>query len=287
MELPFTQLIADSQSIWQKPSVFGLPFGVVLFAVWVIKMIKENNQKETERIVVSNEPIGIWEAIEEGDYKGFTQNLAKINKVNIRNEEGLPLLGLATMSLSEHRKKMVEDLLANGADPSFGEDCLAKALIFRHDGDTIQMMVDRVKDINANPYLDIAWGTGNKKAITILEKAGCTSKAQESLQAACIKGDLELVKFHINKGADPTAQDSDGDTPLVEAVGSFHYDIAEYLIEKGADPKLKSRNITPYELVTICITYVEKLKIDWPNFADTKESVLSKGKKTLELLKNR
>lgn len=286
MEIPFIQFIADSQSIWEKPSVFGLPFGVVMFVAWAIMMVKKNNQKETERIVESNEPIGIWEAIEEGDYQAFTQNLAKINKINIRNEQGVTLLCQAILSLSEHRKKMVEDLIANGADPSFADDALLYALCFRHDGETIQMIVDRVKDINAKPYLDVAWGTGNKKAITILEKAGCVSKAQENLNAACSKGDLELVKFHINKGADPNAQNSDGDTPLIDAVGPFHHEIAEYLLEKGADPKLKIGNATPFELGTISMHYVEKTKIDWPNFINSKESVLSKGKKTLELLKN-
>ena len=58
---------------------------------------------------------------------------------------------------------------------------------------------------------------------------------------AAERGDVEVVRYHIRNGIDPNYQHPEFlTTALVEAVKNNHLNVVEYLIEHGADPKIKS-----------------------------------------------
>lgn len=62
---------------------------------------------------------------------------------------------------------------------------------------------------------------------------------KEMLQAAQT-GDIELVKYHIRTGIDPNYQHPEFMTaPLLESIRFGHLDIAEFLLENGAQADIK------------------------------------------------
>ena len=71
------------------------------------------------------------------------------------------------------------------------------------------------------------------------------------LHEAVWYGQFEAVKFLIENGADVSAKDIDGDTPLhVAASSSRLSEIAKFLIEKGADINNKNyKGISPLDTV--------------------------------------
>ncbi len=70
---------------------------------------------------------------------------------------------------------------------------------------------------------------------------------KEMYQAA-LDGDLALVKHHIRMGVNPNYQHPEIlATPLVGAILNNHSEVAIFLLNNGADPKLESYfdNLTP------------------------------------------
>ncbi|WP_457639682.1 ankyrin repeat domain-containing protein [Persephonella sp.] len=60
------------------------------------------------------------------------------------------------------------------------------------------------------------------------------------------KGDLELVKKLISKGANVNAKDKGGNTPLHWVARNGHLEIVKYLISCGANKNWDVR--TPYDV---------------------------------------
>ena len=59
--------------------------------------------------------------------------------------------------------------------------------------------------------------------------------------SAIQKGEIELVKYHIQSGVNPNYQHPEYQTtPLIESIVHEQYEVAEYLLKNGADPKLKA-----------------------------------------------
>lgn len=56
----------------------------------------------------------------------------------------------------------------------------------------------------------------------------------------CEKGNYEIAELLLEYGANPSAVDSNNSTPLIEALDSKSYDIMELLIKKGADIEYSS-----------------------------------------------
>ncbi len=62
----------------------------------------------------------------------------------------------------------------------------------------------------------------------------------KELFAAAQKGDLELVKYHIRMGVNPNYQHPEFMcTPLIESIQYEQFEVTKYLLENGADPKIK------------------------------------------------
>ena len=53
------------------------------------------------------------------------------------------------------------------------------------------------------------------------------------------KGNFEIVKLLLDKGADPNLPNEQGELPLVEAGKKGNFDIVKLLLDQGANPELK------------------------------------------------
>lgn len=63
----------------------------------------------------------------------------------------------------------------------------------------------------------------------------------KEMYSAASSGNMDLVRYHIENGVNPNYQHPEIlATPLVAAICAGHTDIALYLIDNKADPKLKS-----------------------------------------------
>ncbi|MEL6135755.1 MAG: ankyrin repeat domain-containing protein [Bacteroidota bacterium] len=63
---------------------------------------------------------------------------------------------------------------------------------------------------------------------------------KEMLYAA-ENGNLELVKYHVKMGVDVNYQHPELlTTALIESTRYGHEEVVKYLLEKGADPKIKA-----------------------------------------------
>jgi ankyrin repeat protein len=72
----------------------------------------------------------------------------------------------------------------------------------------------------------------------------------KELYHAARDGDLELVRYHVQMGVDVNyAHPEFMSTPLVAGILAGHSDVADYLLDNGADPQLLSDfdGMTPAE----------------------------------------
>ncbi|WP_200860203.1 ankyrin repeat domain-containing protein [Pseudobdellovibrio exovorus] len=74
----------------------------------------------------------------------------------------------------------------------------------------------------------------------------------KEMHAAATRGDLNLVRYHIQNGVNPNYQHPEiMSTPLVASILNSHQDISLYLLDNGADPNLLSEfdNMTPFQAI--------------------------------------
>jgi len=72
----------------------------------------------------------------------------------------------------------------------------------------------------------------------------------KDLYQAALDGNLPLVQHHIREGVDPNYQHPEIlCTPLVASLVQGHADVARYLLDHGADPRLLSQfdGMTPLQ----------------------------------------
>jgi ankyrin repeat protein len=66
--------------------------------------------------------------------------------------------------------------------------------------------------------------------------------------SATESGQLDAVKFLLAKGANINAVDENGHSPLLISLLLRHWDVAELLIERGADVLIQNKEgITPWK----------------------------------------
>jgi ankyrin repeat protein len=134
---------------------------------------------------------------------------------------------------------VVKALLAHGANVNVkdawkGQTALMWAAAESHPA-VVKLLTEHGADVNLR---SIAWnfkdtkGT-NGNANVYYPKGGLTA-----LLFAVRQGDLESVKTLVAAGADVNATDPVKISPLVVAINNAQYDVAAFLLEKGADPNI-------------------------------------------------
>jgi|GEM_PF-636486 len=85
-----------------------------------------------------------------------------------------------------------------------------------------------------NDY-DVVVIGGTPAGVAAVFLVGCGESSSELLLQSVVEGNVKAVKQHLAAGTDVDAKDYDGMTPLAEALGKVHKEVAELLIAKGAD----------------------------------------------------
>ena len=113
----------------------------------------------------------------------------------------------------------VETLLVFGADPNIVDNCGYVAVDFVRSSLICQSLLDAKAHIRTNP----------------------TKKGRSALHHAVIRGTpVEVIDLLIDAGVDVDVADMDGETALMNAIYWGRIEIAERLIERGADVNLSN-----------------------------------------------
>ena len=104
------------------------------------------------------------------------------------------------------------------------------------------------------------------KTLVEKNKADINKSGWNPLMYACSKGQLEVVKYLVQHGAEVNTTSPNGSTPLMMAAMSGNEYVVKYLLDQGAD--LKLRNSLGYSAIDMAAQYdhpwiVEGLASRW------------------------
>ena len=206
----------------------------------------------------SEAELALMDAAAVGDIEAVKQHLAAGVDVNAIYEGQTPLHLAATYgtpSIANHRKEIVELLIAEGADVNTkdedGETPLHLAALRGHK-EIVELLIAAGADVNATSTPEETENKFPQPSITPLDhakgeiadllrkhgaKTGAWLLAAESIHYAAGSGNIEAVKQHLAAGTDVNAKNQFGETPLHLAFLLGHKEIAKLLIAAGANEK--------------------------------------------------
>ncbi|EKV56312.1 hypothetical protein A966_11542 [Brachyspira hampsonii 30446] len=269
--------IKDKKSFdeWQSknPSKSSLVFAIDKFpteekAIELISYGADVNMKDDND---SRTPLEL--ASENGYLKLVKELIKQGADVNFREEEGdIDALYYAVESEKNYNLEVIKELLNAGADTGIiygtkeeNEDNILYPAIKRCDLEKVKLLTEHGADIN---YSNFEYGPVIAYAIS-----------QE-----CI----DIIKYLVSQGADPAMTYTNGYSYsgksyslLNAAVGNKTTEIAEYLIEQGADINTQTDSVSDLPLIFIALRAenIELLKLLIEKGADT--SVVDKDGKTI------
>ena len=174
--------------------------------------------------------------------KKFIANCAD---VNAKYDNGMTALMLA--SINGH-KEICELLIENGADVNFEdgdyedgdyeEETPLYEAIKCNNIEICKLLIDNGAIVNKKIYISEIYNYGN-------DPRDCceTTSEMTMLMIAICKGNYNICKLLIEKGADVNAKTFCGRDALITAINEECYDICKLLIEKGALIDDRSYNI--------------------------------------------
>ncbi|KAL2784524.1 ankyrin repeat-containing domain protein [Aspergillus keveii] len=171
----------------------------------------------------------VFHASYSGDPEGVITALRLGVNSNTRGPEGFTLLHVAA---ELNNIGLVRLLLELGADTTViaqGQLPILLATLKSH-ADIVKFLLDSRVDVN------------------------CISPdaANTVLFAACSTGNFELVKYFVlEKGAELSIPNCDGDTPLSKASAMGHGDIVEFLLDRGAPQVANNEGAFPIHLAAV------------------------------------
>ena len=163
-----------------------------------------------ERVQQAKKYYPFFDAVRKGDTEQVRLHISKGVDVNVKDDKDKTPLHYAAQA---GEREVVQLLIEADADL----DCKDK------DGET------PTKLAIANDHIDV---------VDLLILKG----ADDSLHSSAYLGDLKKVKNFIESGIDVDAKGEYGVTPLyLSLINRLHKDVAEFLLEKGANPNTKDK----------------------------------------------
>jgi len=188
----------------------------------------------------SNDFEQLMQAIRDNDYETVKELLAKGIDIHQHDENGITPLLLAVQSQHKGIMNLLLDATVEeaGFDFNFSQkDAICHELteaVRLEDTEKVIALLKIVDPncIDPNPGYDTYMKEGNHWK---------TLRARTPLVAAARKGNLDITKLLIAKGADINFQDAREETPLMAAAEYGTLEMVEYLLSKGANLEEFSR----------------------------------------------
>lgn len=144
--------------------------------------------------------------------------------------------------------KVAEILLEDGADVSAKTDegeTPAMTAALRGEKDLIEILFSlsadpHATDVHGSNLYDLASAGGHLEILKILDSLNV--KNNHPFHSAAGKGDFKTVKKMIKNGRSINEKDAFGATPLIIATVSGKVDIVKFLLNKKADPKITAKD---------------------------------------------
>lgn len=172
-----------------------------------------------------------------------------IDFTDLENLENLLNQNLPTYVAHEEKNKAMKVLFEKGIP--FTPDCFSFQ-IAKNDFEICELFFKAGMDINerdsaGTPFLCAAARNGKKDMVQWLLEKGADidaisrDRGYSAVMDAVWKSNKEIVELLVSKGANLNFVSRDGQTALILATGSGHFDICRILAENGADPTIKDR----------------------------------------------
>ncbi len=178
------------------------------------------------------------------DNKAF-QNAAEWG--NIKKMKKLILAANVAWNFEEGLKLNLKELsFREGIDFFDYNQTLFRAINFRH-LDVVRHLIEE-GEINPNTTLNMRSSKNRKLMEDFIQEANAEISIVSAinvtpLMLAALIGSDSIVKYLIEKGANPLYKDAWGRTALTYAVAGGHLDLVKYFIEKGDDINAKEYGI--------------------------------------------
>ncbi|MDB4681224.1 ankyrin repeat domain-containing protein, partial [bacterium] len=210
------------------------------------KMELEVTEPVAEPPTAKAPDISIIDAARDGNIEAVKQHIAAGTDVNAQNGGRAPLIEAA----NGNNKEIVELLIANGADvnekrsdgwtPLHGATTVGLK-------EVVELFIAESADVNAQMVdgstpLNWAIERDNLDIVALLRKHGGKTLEELSIHGAAFEGNIKAVKQHLAAGADVNAKDDGGVTPLHLTAERGTKEIAELLIDAGAEVNVKEND---------------------------------------------
>jgi ankyrin repeat protein len=233
----------------------------------------------TMQIIIDPESNNVLHyAVKTGNFDRFKKIIKLVKKVlhkmiNMKNSNGLtplhalqmyqkekiPILGTIIMYLKKLflKNTYVELLKKNGADENISpgitqEDKKNFEAILNNDFIKVETLLQQDVNVNVqqgrfgNTPLHVACSKGNEEIVRLLLKKGANVDAQNRqrsipLHVACGRGNVEIVELLLKQGTGVNVQNKCGDTPLHIAFRKGNEKTVELLLDAGVDVNVQGR----------------------------------------------
>ncbi|KAK6332628.1 hypothetical protein TWF730_004288 [Orbilia blumenaviensis] len=213
------------------------------------------------------------------------------------------------------QKKLVELLLDNGAEINATSTNIPPGTALhlataRGNEEMVRILLNRGADINASAegsetMLRIAVGLRQKKLVELLLDNGAEINATSTnippgtaLHLATARGNEEMVRILLNRGADIDTEDKYNRTALQVAIGNETNNMVEILLNEGADVNAQNKNHGNAlqaaafkgnkELVELLLNKGANVNAQGGEYGNALQAAAFRGnKKTVELLLNK
>ncbi|PCG19506.1 ankyrin repeat domain-containing protein [Brachyspira sp. G79] len=167
------------------------------------------------------------------------------------------------LSLDNENSSVAEYLINNGADINVTNEDGETPLMYAskvHNIKVIELLIQKGADINAfDNYGNTAliYGVNNLETVKLLVENGADVNFYKGGSTALISAceysherNIDVIKYLVSKNANINAQDNEGDTALNKTLDTsdegsidiLDFEIANFLIEQGADVNIKNED---------------------------------------------
>lgn len=186
----------------------------------------------------------------------FDYLISKGANPNLRDKFGQTPIMYAWIG-DQTKEQMFYDLIKAGADANAQTPLGMSPLLHAAWNGVlprVSLLLAKGADVNAGngtergtPLLAALDGKASSKIMDLLLKKGANiharnAKGENAVYVAAGRGSLDWVKYLAERGVDLNSQSSDSDrnTALTKAIHWGHYEVAKYLVDKGADVKVRN-----------------------------------------------